>query len=55
MDEKIITIEKKISELNILINEFKSENQLLNQKQKRKIYNKQYYQQMKNKIKSNMF
>jgi len=51
MDEKIITIEKKISELNILINEFKSENQLLNQKQKRKIYNKQYYQKMKNKIK----
>jgi hypothetical protein len=49
MDEKIITIEKKISELNILINEFKSENQLLNQKQKRKIYNKKYYQQMKNK------
>jgi hypothetical protein len=50
MDVKIATIEKKISELNILINEFKSENQLLNQKEKRKIYNKQYYKQMKYKL-----
>ena len=50
MDEKIVTIEKKISELNILINEFKTENQLLNQKEKRKIYNKQYYKQMKYKL-----
>ena len=40
MDDKVVLIEKKISELNKLINEFKSENQLLNQKQKRKIYNK---------------
>ena len=55
MDEKIITIENKILELNQLINDFKSENQLLNQKEKRRIYNKQYYQQMKNKLKSNMF
>ncbi len=54
MDEKIITIENKILELNILINEFKTQNQLLNQKEKRKIYNKQYYQQMKNKLKSNI-
>ena len=51
MDEKIITIENKILELNKLINDFKLENNLLNNKQKRKIYNKQYYQQMKNKIK----
>ena len=34
MDEKIITIEIKISELNILINDFKLENNLLNNKQK---------------------
>ncbi len=50
MDDKVVLIEKKISELNILINEFKSENQLLNQKEKRKIYNKQYYKQMKYKL-----
>ena len=55
MNEKIEIIENKILELNILINDFKSENNLLNNKQKRKIYNKQYYQQMKNKLKSNMF
>ena len=54
MDEKIITIENKILELNILINEFKTQNQLLNQKEKRKLYNKQYYQQMKDKLKSNI-
>lgn len=52
MDEKILTIENKISELNLLINEFKSENQVLNQKEKRKIYNKKYYykKKMKNKL-----
>ena len=55
MDEKIITIENKIVELNQLINNFKLENNLLNHKQKRKIYNQKYYQQMKNKLKSNMF
>ena len=56
MDEKIITIENKILELNQLINNFKLENNLLNHKQKRKIYNQKYYQQkMKNKLKSNMF
>jgi hypothetical protein len=47
MNDKIVTIEKKISELNKLINEFKFENQLLNQKEKRKIYNKKYYQNLK--------
>ena len=55
MDEKITTIENKILELNQLINNFKLENNLLNHKQKRKIYNQKYYQQMKNKLKSNMF
>ena len=51
MDEKIITIENKILELNQLINNFKLENNLLNNKQKRKIYNQKYYQQkMKNKL-----
>ena len=50
MDGKIEIIEKKILELNQLINDFKLENNLLNHKQKRKIYNKQYYQQMKNKL-----
>ena len=51
MNEKIEIIENKILELNILINNFKLENNLLNHKQKRKIYNKQYYQQkMKNKL-----
>ena len=56
MDGKIEIIENKILELNTLINNFKSENQLLNNKQKRKIYNQKYYQQkMKNKLKSNMF
>ena len=55
MDEKIEIIENKILELNQLINDFKLENNLLNNKQKRKIYNKQYYQQkMKNKLKSNI-
>ena len=55
MDGKIEIIEKKILELNQLINDFKLENNLLNHKQKRKIYNQKYYQQMKNKLKSNMF
>ena len=50
MDEKIVTIENKILELTQLINNFKTENQLLNQKEKRKIYNKQYYKQMKYKL-----
>ena len=43
MDNKLKAIEDKIEELNKLINEFKLENQLLNHKQKRKIYNKNYY------------
>ena len=56
MDGKIEIIENKILELNQLINDFKLENNLLNHKQKRKIYNQKYYQQkMKNKLKSNMF
>ena len=49
MDDKILLIEEKILELNKLINEFKFENQLLDRKQKRKLYNQKYYQ---NKIKS---
>ena len=47
MDDKVVLIEKKISELNILINEFKIENQLIDRKEKRKIYNKKYYQNLK--------
>jgi hypothetical protein len=50
MNEKIVTIENKILELTQLINNFKTENKLLNQKEKRKIYNKQYYKQMKYKL-----
>ena len=49
MDDKVLLIEEKILELNKLIKEFKFENQLLDRKQKRKQYNKKYYQ----KIKSN--
>jgi len=49
MDNKVVLIETKILELNKLINEFKFENQLLDRKQKRKLYNKTYYQ---NKLKS---
>ena len=47
MDDKIVLIEKKISELNKLINNFKIENQLIDRKEKRKIYNKKYYQNLK--------
>jgi hypothetical protein len=49
MDDKIALIENKILELNNLINQFKFENEKLDKKEKRKIYNKKYYQ---NKIKS---
>jgi hypothetical protein len=52
--EEIHRIENKRSELNLLINEFKSENQVSNQKEKRRVYNKKYYQQMKNKLKSSI-
>jgi hypothetical protein len=47
MDEKIVSIEQKINELNILINDFKLQNQMLNKQEKRKIYNKKYYQKLK--------
>ncbi len=47
MDDKVVLIEKKISELNKLINNFKIENQLIDRKEKRKIYNKKYYQNLK--------
>jgi len=53
MDDKIKVIENKIEELNKLINEFKLENQLLNNKQKRKIYNKNYYSKKINLMKNN--
>ena len=49
MDNKVVLIETKILEINKLINEFKFENQLLDRKQKRNLYNKTYYQ---NKSKS---
>ena len=47
MEDKVLLIEEKILELNKLINEFKFENQLLDRKQKRKLYNKKYYQKIK--------
>jgi hypothetical protein len=53
MDNKLKVIEDKIEELNKLINEFKLENQLLNNKQKRKIYNKNYYSKKINLMKNN--
>jgi len=53
MDNKLKVIEDKIEELNKLINEFKLENQLLNHKQKRKIYNKNYYNKKINLINHN--
>ena len=53
MDDKMRCIEDKIIELNKLINDFKLENQLLNKKQKRKIYNKNYYQKKLNLMKNN--
>ena len=40
MDEKVELIENKIIELESLINEFKSENQIFNKQQRRKNYNK---------------
>jgi hypothetical protein len=46
-------IEEKIIELNKLINDFKLEHQILNKKQKKKIYNKNYYQKKLNLMKNN--
>jgi hypothetical protein len=43
-------IESKIQELNILINDFITKTKLNNRKEKRKIYNKRYYN---NKISNN--
>jgi hypothetical protein len=40
-------IEAKIIELELLINEFKNKNNLLNKKEKRKLYNKNYYNKFK--------
>ncbi len=47
--QKII-IESKIQELNLLINDFITKTKLNNRKEKRKIYNKRYYN---NKISDN--
>ena len=44
---KVVLIEKKILELNKLINDFKFDSQIIDKKQKRKIYNKNYYQKLK--------
>ncbi len=48
---------RKKLDLDQLINEFKFENKLIENKEKRYIYiyNKNYHQQMKNKLRSNIF